>query len=231
MSELISKRPERHQKKYGPRDFLARLFYLMAVGFRPFPGSPEIPPRPSVERTILANQIEQVRNLTSEEILSGEKRKQIVDVVTYGLEWMATEIRSSQEELTSLGATLSNTWPMREFIRSALIKPLPPLDFQAAEFHPQLLKQAEVADGCNWWLELNEGQKEAFMQILEEDFGLGEEAERIEIDEGEFEGYSLVKSRKPITVLATGDWPGNAFYPTLVFSLQGELYLTCFPTD
>lgn len=184
--------------------------------------------RKTSREEILAAQIEAVANFGPEKILASEKREQMTEAVTNGLDLCASEIKLQAEE-TNVGwdkLPILVGIEMRDFTRAALTTPpLPPQAFEMDE--PSF--EAEVAEGHDWWQELSSGQKNALSQILKEDFGIDVEEERKPLEKPGYEGCKVIKSEKIITVPPTEEWPENKFQPALVFDFTGEPYcLTCY---
>lgn len=185
--------------------------------------------RKTSKEEILAAQIEAVQNFGPEQILSPEKREQIVEAVTNGLDLIANTVKQqAEEEALSLDEiALRMEWRIDNFTRTALTTP--PLPPQAFEMEESTL-EAEVADEQNWWEVLAEEQKDALFQILKEDFGIDKSRERkpIKFLFGRSTGF-IIRSERTITVPAAEGWPENKFQPALVFDPTGEPYrLACY---
>jgi len=180
------------------------------------------------EAEIIASHVEAVMNFGPEDILAPEKREQIVEAVTNGLDLMASTIKERAEE-TDLGLDVITpimNWKIEAFARTALTTPpLPPQEFEEESF------LGEIADAQNWWDILSADKKEALWRILEEDFGLTHDLPRKELPPLSHwgEGFSIARSGKVITVPAIEDWPENKYQAAMVFDSSGEpAFLTCF---
>ncbi len=177
---------------------------------------------------ILTSQIEAVQNFGRERIFSPEKRKQIVEAVTNGLDLIASTIKEEAQEtgLSWDAITPLMEWTMADFTRTALTTPpLPPQSFEEAA--PGGL----IADLHDWWQVLSDGQKNALWDILEQDFGLirGLKREPIPFLPSRGKGYTIGRSERIVTVPAARGYPENQFQPGVVFDpARKPCYLTCF---
>ncbi len=177
---------------------------------------------------IIASHVEAVMNFGPEDILAPEKREQIVEAVTNGLDLIASTIK---EEAGKRGVDMDvitpiMNWKIEDFARTALTTPpLPPQEFEESSF------SGEIADAQNWWDILSADKKEAFWKILEEDFGLIRDLPRETLPSLPHwgEGFSIARSEKIITVPAAEDFTENQYQAAMVFNPSGEpAFLTCF---